>query len=156
MFEINSVAFKVQASTIQGAGLGLFVHTSITRGITILHYGGDKYYFDDWRKVCKENSRARKYTLVEDPKVDIEDSVYIVGDVKDGNVAGYINSCHGMNIDPNVCYTFVPELPPWRITNTKVKSAEYGFICVETLRDIQVGEELFAIYEFDYDYVNFQ
>ena len=48
-FDINGVAFKVQESTIQGAGLGLFVHTPLTKGVTILHYGGDKYYYHDWK-----------------------------------------------------------------------------------------------------------
>lgn len=148
-FDINGVAFKVQASTIQGAGLGLFVHTPLTKGVTILHYGGDKYYYHDWKKLCSKYPRASKYSMVEDPKVDcIDDWVYIVGDVEDGNVAGYINSSHGMVLRPNVCYALAPSLPPWHSKDTNINSNEYGHICVETISDIDIGDELFVDYEF--------
>lgn len=146
VFEINRIKFMVRASTIQGAGLGLFVHNFITRGTSILHYGGDKYFHDDWVKLCMVYPRFSKYSLLEDPKVEcLDDMVYIVGDVKHGNVSGYINSILGSNITPNVQYTLVPELPPWC---TSRNSVEHGYICIESLRDIHVNEELFADYEF--------
>ena len=52
LFQINGVIFKVQASTIQGAGLGLFLYTPLIKGVTILHYGGDKYHHDDSKDLC--------------------------------------------------------------------------------------------------------
>ena len=113
LFQINGVMFKVQASTIQGAGLGLFLYTPLIKGVTILHYGGDKYHHDDWKDLCRIFPRASKYSMIEDPRVQsIDDCVYIVGDVSNGNVAGYINSCHGTTMEPNVCYVLDPLLPP--------------------------------------------
>ena len=51
--------------------------------------------------------------MIEDPRVHcVDDWVYIVGDVSSGNVAGYINSCHGMTMEPNVHYILDPSLPP--------------------------------------------
>lgn len=150
LFEINGITFKVQKSTIQGAGLGLFVHTPLAKGVTILYYGGDKYHLDDWRCFCNKYPRASKYSLLEDPKVEcIDDCVYIVGDVKDGNVAGYINSCHGMIIRPNVRYALDPSLPPWISLDTKIHSNDFGHICVETISSIHIGDELFADYDFN-------
>ena len=150
VFEINNVLFIVQASTIQGAGLGLFVHTSLSAGVTILHYGGHKYAFNVWKELCKQYPMASKYSLLEDPKVDCkEDFVYILGSIGVGNVAGYINSCHGTSRSPNVCYTLVPYLPPWHTKKQEYANpAESGYIIVETLCDILPGEELFASYEF--------
>ncbi|MCO5552056.1 hypothetical protein L7F22_005566 [Adiantum nelumboides] len=95
IFHINGVAFEVRLSCIQGAGYGLFVHSAIESGLTILHYGGPKYGFQEWKKICKLIPRAIKYSLVEDPKVEEEeDRAYILGFVEEGNVSGYINSSH--------------------------------------------------------------
>ncbi|MCO5592390.1 hypothetical protein L7F22_046393 [Adiantum nelumboides] len=44
IFHINGVAFEVRLSCIQGAGYGLFVHSAIESGVTILHYGGPKIH----------------------------------------------------------------------------------------------------------------
>lgn len=108
-FEINKVTFIVRASTIKGAGLGLFLHTPLKIGVTILHYGGDKYNIQYWKKLCEVYPRASRYSFLEHPKVDCKDDlVYIVGDVEDGIMAGYINSSHGLNISPNVRYTLDP------------------------------------------------
>ena len=60
LFQINGVIFKVQASTIQGAGLGLFLYTPLIKGVTILHYGGDKYHHDDWKDLCRIFPRASR------------------------------------------------------------------------------------------------
>ena len=149
IFQINGVIFKVQASTIQGAGLGLFLYTPLIKGVTILHFGGDKYHRDDWKDLCRIFLRASKYSMIEDPRVQsIDDCVYIVGDVSNENVAGYINSCHGTTMEPNVHYVLDPSLPPWQVHEKSIKSNDYGFICVETTSNIQIGEESFADYEF--------
>ncbi|MCO5614389.1 hypothetical protein L7F22_068669 [Adiantum nelumboides] len=114
IFHINGVAFEVRLSCIQGAGYGLFVHSAIESGVTILHYGGPKYGFQEWKKICKLIPRAIKYSLVEDPKVEEEeDRAYILGFVEEGNVSGYINSSHCMDFHPNVRYALDPNLPPW-------------------------------------------
>ena len=87
--------------------------------------------------------------MVEDARVDnVDDWVYIVGDIKYGNVAGYINSCHGMTLVPNVCCVLDPSLPPWHVHDRNNNINDYGFICVETISNIHVGEELFGDYEF--------
>ena len=87
--------------------------------------------------------------MIEDPRVHfVDDWVYIVGDVSNGNVAGYKNSCHGMTMEPNVCYVLDPSLPPWQVHDKSINSNDYGFICVETTSNIQIGEELIADYEF--------
>ena len=77
----------------------------------------------------------------------MEDKVYIIGDVEDGNVARYINSSQGMLVSPNVYYTFVLDIPPWYTqVDTFVNLVEYGHIIVETLSDIPAGDKLFADY----------
>ena len=48
---------------------------------------------------------------------------------------------------PNVCYVLDPSLPPWHVYD-KINMTDNGFICVETISNIHVGEELFADYEF--------
>ena len=149
VFRIKSVAFKVHDSIITGAGLGLFVHSSIKRATTILHYGGDKYSYTDWKKLCTVQPRLKKYSMQKDPSVSMREMVYIVGDVHCGNVAGFINSSRNTNAKANVCYVFSPDIPPWSISKKKIEIAEYGYICVETIDDICEGEELFADYEFD-------
>ena len=86
--------------------------------------------------------------MIEDPRVQsIDDWVYIVGDVGNGNVAGYINSCHGTTMEPNVRYVLDPSLPPWQVQEKSIKSNDYGFICVETTSNIDIGDELFLYYE---------
>ncbi|MCO5562471.1 hypothetical protein L7F22_016098 [Adiantum nelumboides] len=150
IFHINGVAFEVRLSCIQGAGYGLFVHSAIESGVTILHYGGPKYGFQEWKKICKLIPRAIKYSLVEDPKVEEEeDRAYILGFVEEGNVSGYINSSHCMDFHPNVRYALDPNLPPWyKGISSHIKSEEYGHICIETICRVEPGEELFANYEF--------
>ncbi|MCO5551025.1 hypothetical protein L7F22_004520 [Adiantum nelumboides] len=150
IFHINGVAFEVRLSCIQGAGYGLFVHSAIESGVTILHYGGPKYGFQEWKKICKLIPRAIKYSLVEDPKVEEEeDRAYILGFVEEGNVSGYINSSHCMDFHPNVRYALDPNLPPWyKGISSHIKSKEYGHICIETICRVEPGEELFANYEF--------
>ncbi|MCO5557951.1 hypothetical protein L7F22_011525 [Adiantum nelumboides] len=150
IFHINGVAFEVRLSCIQGAGYGLFVHSAIESGVTILHYGGPKYSFQEWKKICKLMPRAIKYSLVEDPKVEEEeDRAYILGFVEEGNVSGYINSSHCMGFHPNVRYALDPNLPPWyKGISSHIKSEEYGHMCIETICQVEPGEELFADYEF--------
>ncbi|MCO5554022.1 hypothetical protein L7F22_007548 [Adiantum nelumboides] len=150
IFHINGVAFEVRLSCIQGAGYGLFVQSAIESGVTILHYGGPKYGFQEWKKICKLIPRAIKYCLVEDPKVEEEeDRAYILGFVEEGNVSGYINSSHCMDFHPNVRYALDPNLPPWyKGISSHIKSEEYGHICIETICRVEPGEELFANYEF--------
>ncbi|MCO5589410.1 hypothetical protein L7F22_043377 [Adiantum nelumboides] len=135
IFHINGVAFEVRLSCIQGAGYGLFVHSAIESGVTILHYGGPKYGFQELKKICKLIPRAIKYSLVEDPKVEEEeDRGYILGFVEEGNVSGYINSSHCMDFHPNVRYALDPNLPPWyKGISSHIKSEEYGHICIETI-----------------------
>ncbi|MCO5555360.1 hypothetical protein L7F22_008906 [Adiantum nelumboides] len=149
-FHINGVAFEVRLSCIQGAGYGLFVHSAIESGVTILHYGEPKYSFQEWKTICKLIPRAIKYSLVEDPKVEEEeDRAYILGFVEEGNVSGYINSSHCMDFHPNVRYALDPNLPPWyKGIFSHIKSEEYGHICIETICQVEPGEELFADYEF--------
>ncbi|MCO5582264.1 hypothetical protein L7F22_036156 [Adiantum nelumboides] len=150
IFHINVVAFEVRLSCIQGAGYGLFVHSAIESGVTILYYGGPKYSFQEWKKICKLIPRAIKYSLVEDPKVEEEeDHAYILGFVEEGNVSGYINSSHCKGFHPNVRYALDPNLPPWyKGISSHIKSEEYGHICIETICRVEPGEELFADYEF--------
>lgn len=122
IFKINDVAFMVRASNIQGASLGIFLHTPMKQGVNILHYGGDKYSLIDWKMLCRVCPRASRYSLLEDPKVDCkEDVVYIVGDEEHGNVAGYINSSHRLIINPNVRFTLYLNFPPWyNATTTRI------------------------------------
>ncbi|MCO5592629.1 hypothetical protein L7F22_046632 [Adiantum nelumboides] len=150
IFHINGVAFEVRLSCIQGDGYGLFVHSAIESGVTILHYGGPKYSFQEWKKICKLIPRAIKYSLVEDPKVEEEeDRTYILGFVEEGNVSCYINSSHCMDFHPNVRFALDPNLPPWyKCISSHIKSKEYGHICIETVCRVESGEELFADYEF--------
>lgn len=150
VFHINGVAFEVKLSCIQGAGYGLFVHTTVESGVTILHYGGPKYSFHEWKKICRLFPRAIKYSLVEDPKVkEEEDRAYILGFVEEGNVSGYINSSRCMNFHPNVRYTLDPSLPPWhKGVSSHINPEEYGHICIETISRVEPGQELFADYDF--------
>ncbi len=150
IFHINGVAFEVRLSCIQGAGYGLFIYTAIESGVTILHYGGPKYSFQEWKKICKLIPRAIKYSLVEDPKVEEEEErAYILGFVEEGNVSGYINSSHCMGFHPNVRYALDPNFPPWyKGVSSHIKSEEYGHMCIETICRVEPGEELFADYEF--------
>ena len=150
IFYINGVAFEVRLSCIQGAGYGLFVHTTLESGVTILNYGGNKYRFQDWKKICKIFPRASKYSLLEDPLVkEKEDRLYIIGCVEEGNVAGYINSSRSTSFHPNVRYTFDPSFPEWhKCTTSHIKSEEYGHVCIETICQVRAGEELYVDYEF--------
>ena len=60
--------------------------------------------------------------MIEDPRVQsIDDCVYIVGDVSNGNVAGYINSYHETTMEPNVCSVLDPSLPPWQVHEKSIK-----------------------------------
>lgn len=150
VFHINGVAFEVRLSSLPGAGYGLFVHTTLESGVTILNYGGHKYRYQEWRKICKIFQRASKYSLLEDPNVEEEeDQTYIIGLVEEGNVSGYINSSHFMSVRPNVRYTFDPNLPPWhKGLSSHIRPEEYGHVCIETICQVEAGEELFADYDF--------
>ena len=93
VFTIDGKKFEIKPSSIPNAGYGLFAQDNIGASQFLMYYTGIKLDYDSWKTMCAKNPRVKMYSIVEDPNVDMdEDLFYVYGDVKMGNVAGYINS----------------------------------------------------------------
>ena len=68
-----------------------------------------------------------------------ENNVYQDGDVLNGNVAGFINSSAGREYLCNVLWEYSSLPRPWNRN-------EWGYTMTIAVRDIAVGDELFASY----------
>ena len=129
--------YKVSPSTLSNAGMGLFILTPTFKGEYLFPYIGIKYEHDTWKDLCFYYPRMRTYAVEEDP------TTYIVGDVLDGNVAGYINSSFNDPSIGNVIWEFDPSIPPWD------NEGNLGYIRRICQRNIVPGEEILTYYEFN-------
>jgi len=129
--------YKVSPSTLSNAGMGLFILTPAFKGEYLFPYIGIKYEHDTWKDLCFYYPRMRTYAVEEDP------TTYIVGDVLDGNVAGYINSSFNDPSIGNVIWEFDPSIPPWD------NEGNLGYIRTICQRNIVPGEEILTYYEFN-------
>ena len=83
--------------------------------------------------ISRINPRFIRYVL------RAENNVYQDRDVLNGNVAGFINSSAGRKYLCNVLWEYSSLPRPW-------KSNDWGYTMTIVVRDIAVGEELFASY----------
>jgi hypothetical protein len=69
----------------------------------------------------------------------VKQNVYQDGNVRHGNVAGFINSSTSRNDIANVYWEYYNLPRPWN-------SKKWGYIMTMAMRDIAAGEELFTYY----------
>lgn len=89
----------------------------------------------------------KQYALYEDPRVAVKDLRVIVGDVIDGNVAGYINSSYKCKELTNVEWRLEPGNGPWMEDGAPLRS--HGYMMTISLKELHDGDELFVEYDWE-------
>lgn len=150
-FEYYEKTYIVKKSGINDiAGEGLFVLENLHKDDILFPYGGPRYKLQHWKQLCAFYPRMKTYALVENDMRGVPESEIriIMGDVEEGNVAGYINSSIFNKALTNVKWEYVPFLKPWRSQNS-TNPRDYGFVATIATKDIEAGSELFTEYPFD-------
>ena len=114
-------------------GWGLFALEVAQVGDELLPFVGQWISKIEFERMCNANPQFIKYAL------RLKRTVNQDGDVRNGNIVGYINNSIGREEEANVRWEYVSLLAPW---NPKV----WGYAMIVATRDIAVGEELFTYY----------
>jgi hypothetical protein len=125
--------WEVKVSNFPFMGWGLFALQSAKAGEELLPFSGRLFTKSEVKIISRVNPRFTCYVL------QAENNVYQDGDVLNGNVAGFINSSAGREYLCNVLWEYSSLPRPW-------KSTEWGYTMTIAVRDIAVGDELFASY----------
>jgi hypothetical protein len=121
---------------------GLYVMEAAKAGDELLPVVGKQLSVAEFKSMCLANHQFLKYAI------HVKKNVYQVGDVLNGNVAGFINNFIGREHLGNVHWEYVSLPTPW---NPKT----WGYIMTIATRDIDVGEELFTYYPLNRQDVSF-
>lgn len=141
-FQYYGKKYEVCTSNLPSAGKGLFCKESIKKNEVLFPYGGPRYMYSEWEVLSTYYPRMKSYGMIAMSEEKIEDNNVIVGDVLEGNVAGYMNSSLHNSSITNVIWEWVPGPAPWKDVYDE------GYVMTIACKDINVGEELFAYYDF--------
>jgi hypothetical protein len=114
-------------------GWGLFALQSAKAREELLPFSGRLFSKSKVKIISGVNPRFMRYVL------RAENNVYQDGDVLNGNVAGFINSSTRREYLCNVLWKYLSLPRPW-------KRNEWGYTMIIAVRDIAMGDKLFASY----------
>lgn len=139
--------YEVRLSNMKDSGHGLFFRCNVGKGEALFPYGGKCYKHSKWKDLWPYYPRMKQYALYEDPRVAVKDLCVIVGDVIDGNVAGYINSSYKCKELTNVEWRLEPGNGPWMEDGAPLRS--HGYMMTISLKELHDGDELFVEYDWE-------